>query len=215
MESVTACAIAAPALASAATVLPQIKNFVVIYLENRSFDHLFGDFPGTNNRSKASAESLKQLDKQGVAYTTLPPVQKIEHLQPTVLDTRFPTDLPNAPFDIGKYMPPNVNTGDLKHNYYNNINQINDGKMNQFVAWCDAGALANGYYDWQQPVFVHPTGLAGSQMLRYRHQPNARRNDPIAQGNALDTPNILPPIPTRREAIQTTGAFDPERMGHG
>jgi phospholipase C len=144
-----AASVAAHTAQAAEPVLPQIKNFVVIYLENRSFDNLFGDFPGANNRSKASAESLQQLDKPGAVYTTLPQVQLIEHPKPTVADTRFPANLPNAPYDIGQFVPPGVNTGDLKHNYYNCINQINGGKMNKFVAWCDAGALTFGYYDYK------------------------------------------------------------------
>ena len=39
---------AAPKAAEASADLSQIQNIVVIYAENRGFDHLFGHFPGAN-----------------------------------------------------------------------------------------------------------------------------------------------------------------------
>lgn len=39
----------------AAAKLANINNFVIIYLENRSFDELYGTFPGANGLSNASA----------------------------------------------------------------------------------------------------------------------------------------------------------------
>ena len=58
-----------PALADEA--LAKIKNIVVIYAENRSFDHLFGFFPGANGIDKATAEQKTQLDHDGAALPAL------------------------------------------------------------------------------------------------------------------------------------------------
>lgn len=41
--------------------LAGINNFVVIYLENRSFDELYGTFPGANGLSNATAAQLTQI----------------------------------------------------------------------------------------------------------------------------------------------------------
>lgn len=147
MAWVAGCSALSGQVMAADVVLPKIKNFVVIYLENRSFDHLYGDFPGANNRSKASAESLTQKDANGTPYTVLPRVLISEYPNPPVPDKRFPESLPNKPYEIGQYVKPEVNTGDQVHNFYNSIRQMNGGAMDRFVAYCDAQALTFGYYD--------------------------------------------------------------------
>jgi acid phosphatase len=155
--------------------LKQINHFVVIYLENRSFDHLFGNFPGANGRENAG-DSSKQLDKNGVELKALPPVYNMSMLSrslaalnkekniPSQPDPRFPpangdAPLPNAPFDIGRYVPPDQATGDLKHSFYNSQLQIDSGQMNRFVAYCDAGGLTMGYYDLSSANGGKPTNL--------------------------------------------------------
>src|SRR5262249_38771954 len=45
--------------------LSQIDTIVVIYAENRSFDNLFGMYPGANGLSKATGASMTQLDRDG------------------------------------------------------------------------------------------------------------------------------------------------------
>jgi phospholipase C len=45
--------------------LAKIKNIVVIYAENRSFDHLYGFFPGANGIDNATDEQRTQLDHDG------------------------------------------------------------------------------------------------------------------------------------------------------
>src|SRR5215210_2035906 len=84
--------------------LKQIGHVVVIYLENRSFDNLYGQFPGANGFSTATF--AKQVDSFGNVYDTLPPI-------PTDTLHYFPTDLPNEPFSIEKYLPANMATPDL------------------------------------------------------------------------------------------------------
>ena len=49
----------------------KIKHIVVIYLENRSFDHLYGAFPGAEGIAHAGAAAL-QVDENGHPYEKLP-----------------------------------------------------------------------------------------------------------------------------------------------
>jgi len=74
--------------------LGKIKTIVVIYAENRSFDHLYGFFPGANGIANASVEQKTQLDHDG---TPLPNLTVFDHHGTP--DPRFPR-MPNAPFRI-------------------------------------------------------------------------------------------------------------------
>ena len=52
-----------------------VKNVVVIYLENRSFNNLFADFPGTQwPLSAVPAAAAAQKDRDGSVLPTLPKV---------------------------------------------------------------------------------------------------------------------------------------------
>lgn len=125
--------------------MTRIKHIVVIYLENRSFDNLYGLFPGANGLQNAGATST-QVDKNGKTYEHLPqPVDTT--LKPPAPDPHFPADLPNKPFDIGKYVAIDKMTGDLVHRYYQEQAQIDGGKMDKFAAISDAAGLSMGYYD--------------------------------------------------------------------
>jgi len=125
--------------------IERIENIVVIYAENRSFDHLYGLFPGAEGIANATAEQRTQLDHDGRPLPHLPPVYAHGRA-----DTRFPQALPNGPFRIdappvdrgmGEVLPSPI------HNYYQNIEQINGGKNNMFVAMTTVGAWTMGYFD--------------------------------------------------------------------
>jgi len=132
------------AVASDAQQAP-IDHIVVIYQENRSFDNVLGLFPGAE--ALAGAQSApRQIDKNGVQYQTLPqPVDTTR--KPPGPDPRFPADLPNSPFRIDRFVPPQEKTGDLVHRFYQEQLQINGGRMDKFVAWSDAAGLVMGHYD--------------------------------------------------------------------
>ena len=49
--------------------LAKIKTIVIIYAENRSFDHLYGFFPGANGIANATEEQKTQLDHDAVHRT--------------------------------------------------------------------------------------------------------------------------------------------------
>lgn len=131
--------------AQAAGPLDKINHVVVIYQENWSFDSLYGEFPGANGLDKAGA-SVKQVDKNGQLYATLPqPLDTSK--KPPVADPRFPTSLPVAPYDLDKYAPADGKFGDLGGGFYQEQYQIDGGKMDKFAAWSSNPGLVMSYYD--------------------------------------------------------------------
>jgi phospholipase C len=87
--SMLACSIAAAQVSD--QELGRIENIVVIYPENRSFDHLYGSFPGANGIAQATDEEKTQLDHDGT------PLRYLVVLDGGKPDPRFPR-LPNRPF---------------------------------------------------------------------------------------------------------------------
>ncbi len=138
---------AAREAASRDAALARIQHVVVIYGENRSFDNLYGSFPGASGIADADATSTTQLDVDGTPLPRLPPVW-VGH--GSAEDPAFGHSLPNAPFSIDgapASLPLSEPTRDLVHRYYQSIEQINGGRNNRFVATSDAGALTMGHYD--------------------------------------------------------------------
>jgi acid phosphatase len=133
--------------------IEDIATIVVIYAENRSFDNLYGSFPGANGLSQVTPAGYTQLDRDGSLLKELPPVWDgltAKGVVPPV--TQAQTEhLPNAPFAIddpkGFNTPLSVTTHDLWHRFYQNQMQINGGKNDRFVAYADSGALVMGHYD--------------------------------------------------------------------
>jgi acid phosphatase len=128
--------------------LDRIEHVVVIYAENRSFDNLYGLFPGANGITNATPAQYTQVDRDGEPLPHLPPVWKGKDADPA-----FPRDLPNRPFRIDAppiNLPLSVKTRDLIHAFYRNQEQIDAGRNDRFVAASDAGALVMGYYDGSQ-----------------------------------------------------------------
>lgn len=127
--------------------LDRIRHIVVIYAENRSFDNLYGLFPGANGIADATPAQYIQVDRDGTPLAVLPPVWK--RRGPDV-DPAFPRNLPNRPFRIDAPpidLPLSARTRDLIHEFYRNQEQIDGGRNDRFVAASDAGALTMGYYD--------------------------------------------------------------------
>jgi acid phosphatase len=135
-----------------------VKNVVVIYLENRSFNNLFANFPGVAQPlSEVPASSYQQKDRDGSVLPKLPKVwggtvpgrQNIGGKDYLVKEDDI-KDLPNAPYALkdaeGKPLPEGIATRDLCHLFYHNQLQINGGKNDGFVAWADSGGLVMGYY---------------------------------------------------------------------
>src|SRR5712671_7329422 len=101
--------------------LQDIDTIVVIYAENRSFDNLYGSFPGANGLSGVTPEDYTQRDRDGLALKALPPIWgglTAKGAEPAV--TQAQTErLANAPFAIddpkGFNLPLGVTTRDLWH----------------------------------------------------------------------------------------------------
>jgi len=117
----------------------RIGHIVVVFTENRSFDHVFGLFPGAEGVN--SAAHPPQVDFDGRPLAALPRPR---------WDDRFPRRLPNAPFRLEPYVDIDGHTMDPVHDFYLEQEQIDGGKMDRFVEASNAGALVMGYYDGSQ-----------------------------------------------------------------
>lgn len=131
---------------AAAGDINKVQNVVVIYLENRSFDNLFGNFPGANGIGNVTAANA-QVDFDGkTVLTTLPAVWGSE-TDPSLGKV---STLPNAPFRLDA-APVNSTMSvvgpDLVHRFYQNQMQINGGANNMFAAYSNRGGYVMGYYD--------------------------------------------------------------------
>lgn len=136
---------AAEARAASDAELGRIKHIIVIYLENRSFDNLYGLFPGASGIEQAG-EAARQTNLDGVPYERLPPPIETGRRSRSA-DPRFPADLPNGPFRIEPFVSIGMRIPDLVHRFYQEQAQIDGGSMDRFAAVSDAGGLAMGYYD--------------------------------------------------------------------
>ena len=157
--ALTGAQVATPEAAAPGAVsgIEKINHVIVIYQENWGFDSLYGFFPGANGIANAG-ETVKQVDKYGKPYETLP--QPIDTTQkPPAPDERFPGDLPVEPFDASGYVPADDKTGDAVHRYYQEQYQIDGGKMDKFVAWSDSAGLAMSYYN----ATALPEGILAQQ----------------------------------------------------
>ena len=117
--------------------LDKIKHVVVIYLENHSFDNLYGQFPGADGLSDASSREIIQVDSTGKPYMFLPPISGT---------SAFPTNLPNHFFNIDQYIPNDAMTPDVLHRYYQEQLQIDGGKMDKYALYNTSAGLSQGYY---------------------------------------------------------------------
>jgi phospholipase C len=123
--------------------LARIESVVVIYAENRSFDHLYGFFPGANGIAQATEEQKTQLDHDGT------PLRDLKIFNAGKVDERFPP-MPNKPFAIEA--PPIGQSADKVlpspiHAFYHNQEQINGGRNNMFAAMSTVGGWTMAYFD--------------------------------------------------------------------
>ena len=132
--------------------LSAVKNILVIYAENRSFDNLYGNFPGANGLHNVTASSAQQLDRDGTVLPVLPPIWgglTGKGVTPAITEA-MTARLANGPFAIndpaGFDLSLSVMTRDLNHRFYENQMQIHGGKNDMFAAWGDSGAFVMGRY---------------------------------------------------------------------
>jgi phospholipase C len=162
--------------------LRKVRHIVVFYLENWSFDSLYGTFPGADGIAHARA-AAPQLDANGKPYATLPePLASAPGAKPTnpavaenaaiakkpaarPADTRFAANLPNAPFGIANYVSPLGTTADPGGRFYQEQTEIDGGKMDHFVSAGNSGGLPLGYY----PAAGFPLGKLAAQFTLSDH----------------------------------------------
>jgi phospholipase C len=141
-QILTAFTLALPISSHAETKgINRLEHIVVIYLENRSFDSLFGFFPGANGQAQAKKAPL-QVDQFGKPYQTLPAIMEGNNV-----DSRFPTHLANQTFNIANYIKSDDKHPDLTHRFFIHQMQINAGRNDRFSQLSSANALTQGYYD--------------------------------------------------------------------
>jgi phospholipase C len=141
---VAALIISVSACPSQAADLTKIQTVVVIYAENRSFDHLYGMFPGANGIANASKEQYTQRDHDGSELSYLRTWNPKGEANPD-----YP-QVPNAPFRLDA-PPMNKSASAVLlspiHAYYHNIEQINGGKNDMFAAMSTVGGYTMAYFD--------------------------------------------------------------------
>ncbi|HKT73535.1 MAG TPA: acid phosphatase [Steroidobacteraceae bacterium] len=143
----------------------KVQNIVVIYAENRTFDNLFGNFPGAHGLSEVVDSSgnplpsyVLQKDRDGSVLPELPRTWggvTAKGWTPAVSEAAS-QGLPNAPFSIETAFTPatalNLSTftvtRDLYHRFYEHQMEINGGHNDGFAAWADAGGLTMGHFDY-------------------------------------------------------------------
>ncbi len=155
-----------PPVDTTAALQSKVQNIVVIYAENRSFDNLFGNFPGANGLSsvvdasgKPTTAYVAQKDRDGsTVLATLPQTWggvTAAGITPVVTQAQS-AGLANQPFAIetafqasaGVTLSTANNTRDLYHRFYENQMEINGGKNDMYAAWADAGGLTMGHFDY-------------------------------------------------------------------
>ncbi len=191
------------------TTATPIEHVIIIVGENRTFDHLYGTYQPTNGQHVANLVSRGIVNADGSAgprvdlalqhigrdedryrattasigvYGTLPqPYTTYALGQPGgVPDARFPTNLPNAPFQISKYVPYGAYTGDPVHRFFQMWQEVDGGKHDKFV-WVEStigtgsngvappaggfnpkeGAISMGFYNMNPYTDAHGVARAG------------------------------------------------------
>jgi acid phosphatase len=129
-------ALLSPAVPAEEAVNPfaRISHIVVIIAENRSFDHVFGLFPGAEGIG--AGQGSPQVDADGSPLPFLPAPAGSGQLRRT----------PNAPLLLEGALA-GVESTDPTHDFYVEQEQIDEGRMDRFVEASNAGALVMGYRD--------------------------------------------------------------------
>jgi acid phosphatase len=142
-----------------------VQNIVVIYAENRSFDGLFGNFPGAHGLSEVvdgmgvpTGTYIPQKDRDGTVLPTIPQTWNGATAagNPTVVTQAMTGGLANAPFGLetgfvaggGPALTTTDVTRDMAHRFFENIMEINGGTNDMFGAWLDAGGITMGHWDY-------------------------------------------------------------------
>ena len=149
-------------VAAAAPASTPIEHVIVLVGENRTFDNLYGVYQPRKGQSVANLLSKKIVNRDGTpgprfadaaqklglsngAYTPTPAFNGVYGALPQpwaqgafgqrqdVPDARFPSTLPNGPFQITHHVSYGAHTGDPTHRFFQMWQQIDGGKNDLFV----------------------------------------------------------------------------------
>jgi phospholipase C len=149
------------AAAAPATETP-IEHLIIVVGENISFDNLFATYEPARGSKVANLLSRGFVDREGrpgprfaeaaqreasvrdrfaviptttAGFATLPQpgTTYARGLPNYALDTRFPTDLPNGPYRITRYVAYDAPVGDPVHRFFQMWQQIDGGRMDLFT----------------------------------------------------------------------------------
>jgi phospholipase C len=155
--------------AQLAMLRQKIAHVIVIYQENWSFDGLYSKFPGADVSNGEGTPQL-QCPMGGTQYAPmpgLPPALAVagrptgpwpcgwQGLSGGVQDANIPLGMPMKPYDLTRYDPPTMLTGDLWHIFWHEQLQIDNGAleassgtpMSKFAAYSSNPGLSFSYYD--------------------------------------------------------------------
>jgi acid phosphatase len=128
--------------------LDSVQTIVVIFAENRGFDHLYGTFPGANGIPGTGA----QLDRDRATLPKLPQTWNgvtAAGFTPAIVQAAS-DNLANAPYSLeATYAGFDTTyiTRDLVHRFFENQMQIDGGANDMFAAFADSGGLVMGHVD--------------------------------------------------------------------
>lgn len=125
--------------------LSVIDTIVVIYLENRSFDTLYGLFPGAEGLESAQRTQAGtiQVDRDGTPFATLPPPLDGKKKP----DARLAHVTANGPFRLDPAVGLTGRVASPIHAFFTHQRQINGGRNDRFVSEGTTGGLPMGYFD--------------------------------------------------------------------
>jgi phospholipase C len=121
-----------------------IKNLMIVIMQNNSFDHLFGTYPGANGLDPSLA-SYTQLDASGNTVTP----QLLANLSPD--DLKHTATSYQTAYDSGKMDKYAFENGDQSMDYYDNssVGTANDGQqygVNTLWGYAQQYALADNFF---------------------------------------------------------------------
>jgi phospholipase C len=122
-----------------------IKNLMIVVMQNNSFDHLFGTFPGSTHGLDSSLPSYHQVDQGGNTITP----QLMANLSPD--DLHHTATSYQVAFDSGKMDKYAWENGDESMGYYDNttIGTANDGRqfgVNTLWNYAQKYAFADNFF---------------------------------------------------------------------
>ncbi len=131
--------------------LNQVQYFIIVYMENQSFDGMFPFYPGADGIQFAGPRVVQRnLDGSvipGYVYTN--DTAKNTYVSASAIEPSdaYPLKLPAHPYDLLPIAPTSSLVGDMVHQFVNEQRQIHGGAMDLVAAWSNNPGLVESSYD--------------------------------------------------------------------